>query len=428
MPTRGREFVPRRIYIKPGDFEKNGYTDGCRGCAWLVNRLGPGVNHNDGCRMRMEKIIGEDENDERTKKVKERLDNDLAQQVDEGDVNKKSAIDPRHDMPDEVKAEQPRVDKEQQREEPLHYNIGSPMKTDNIDEDMGRSWNSSTTAPILSVRRFQSPVRPPATKRKKNIHVEEPATKKSIVGEMTDDEDGLDVDSLQVKREDMMIVSLALLGRSTHEVYSNACFDAAVARQSAEDMMLMSADVTEIFSPERVASVCKEFGLQPRMSMDIKSGYDFDNKKDRDRCWEAIERDKPSMIIGSPPCTLFSKLQELNKFMYKDDHMWMLKFQERMEHAKRYVEFCAKVYQYQIDNNRYFLHEHPYLASSWGLSFIEKLLAREDVTRTLTHMCQFGITSNIGGKRVRAGTGPEANGVYDQQSVRRFSVGPSMPR
>ena len=84
--------------------------------------------------------------------------------------------------------------------------------------------------------------------------------------------------------------------------------------------------------------------------------------------------------------------------MYKDNRMWMLKFQERMEQVKRYVEFCAKVYQYQIDNKSDFLHEHPYLATSWGLDCIEKLMAREDVTRMLTHKCQFGITSNVGGK------------------------------
>ena len=89
MPTRGREFVPRRIYIEPGDFEKNGCTEGCRGCTWLVNKLGPRVHHSDGCRIRMGKIIDEDETDERTKKLKERFDHDLAQQVDEGDVNKK---------------------------------------------------------------------------------------------------------------------------------------------------------------------------------------------------------------------------------------------------------------------------------------------------------------------------------------------------
>ena len=167
------------------------------------------------------------------------------------------------------------------------------------------------------------------------------------MGELTDDEDGLDIDSLREKREDMRFVSLALLGRSIHEVYSNSRIDTAVARQSAEAMMLMSVDVTDIFSPERVAAVCNEFGLKPGMSMDItgKSGYDFDNKKDRNRCWEAIERDKPTVAIGSPPCTLFSKLQGFNKFVYKDHQMWMLKFQERMEQSKRYVELSTKVYQ-----------------------------------------------------------------------------------
>ena len=45
--------------------------------------------------------------------------------------------------------------------------------------------------------------------------------------------------------------------------------------------------------------------------------------------------------------------------MYKDDRLWVLKFQERMEQAKRYVKFCAKVYKFRIDNRRYFLHEHP---------------------------------------------------------------------
>lgn len=78
VPTRGREVVPCRINIKPGDFENNGFTEGCRSCTWLVNKCGPRVNHNDGCRLRMEKITGEDETDERTKKMKDRFDHYLA--------------------------------------------------------------------------------------------------------------------------------------------------------------------------------------------------------------------------------------------------------------------------------------------------------------------------------------------------------------
>ena len=62
------------------------------------------------------------------------------------------------------------------------------MKTDMIDENMGEELEFLDVGPnALSERRLQSLVRPPATKRKKNIHVEEPATKRSIVGEMTNE-------------------------------------------------------------------------------------------------------------------------------------------------------------------------------------------------------------------------------------------------
>ena len=68
----------------------------------------------------------------------------------------------------------------------MHYDIGRPMKTDIIDGDMGEELEFLDDGPnAFSERRFQSPVRHPATKRKKNIHVEEPATKRSIVGETT---------------------------------------------------------------------------------------------------------------------------------------------------------------------------------------------------------------------------------------------------
>ena len=48
---------------------------------------------------------------------------------------------------------------------------------------------------------------------------------------------------------------------------------------------LSSTDVCEVFSPERVAAVCRRMGLVPGESMDIKSGYDFDKLEDRNKCW-----------------------------------------------------------------------------------------------------------------------------------------------
>ena len=103
------------------------------------------------------------------------------------------------------------------------------------------------------------------------------------------------------------------------------------------------------------------------------------------------------LVIGSPPCTYFSRLQELNKHMYRNDEAWMRKFEENIEQAKRYVRFCIKIYNHQRANGRYFLHEHPWLATSWMLPEMEKLAAEEGVQCVRTDMCQFGMTSRTAG-------------------------------
>ena len=44
---------------------------------------------------------------------------------------------------------------------------------------------------------------------------------------------------------------------------------------------LMRVDMSEMFSPERVTSVCKQYGLISGQAMDIKHGFDFDLAADR---------------------------------------------------------------------------------------------------------------------------------------------------
>ena len=39
----------------------------------------------------------------------------------------------------------------------------------------------------------------------------------------------------------------------------------------------------EVFSPERVGWVCKEFGLIPGPALDLQTGYYFSRHADRDR-------------------------------------------------------------------------------------------------------------------------------------------------
>ena len=116
----------------------------------LQINLGQGMNHSEGCRLRIEKIIAEDETDERTGKTKERLDHYLAQQVDNGDMNKESVGDPRPNVqgaapPHELRDEQePRAVSE-------HYVIGSPMKDDDMASVLGTTSRCSERPPIYPV-------------------------------------------------------------------------------------------------------------------------------------------------------------------------------------------------------------------------------------------------------------------------------------
>ena len=65
-----------------------------------------------------------------------------------------------------------------------------------------------------------------------------------------------------------------------------------------------------------------------------------------------------------------------------------------VEHGKRHLEFCIKLYEIQAQNGLYFLHEHPDQASSWKHEKMVKLLGRKGVKRVTGDMCQFGMTQH----------------------------------
>ena len=72
---------------------------------------------------------------------------------------------------------------------------------------------------------------------------------------------------------------------------------------------------------------------------------------------QLIERTKPLLVIGSPPCTAFSRLQELSR--HKRDAGIV---RAEIDHAVEHVRFCADVYKTQLKSGRLFLHEHPHTA------------------------------------------------------------------
>ena len=49
--------------------------------------------------------------------------------------------------------------------------------------------------------------------------------------------------------------------------------------------IIMSVDVTEVFSPARVNKLAAKFGLVPGASLDLTNGWDFSCADDRVRAW-----------------------------------------------------------------------------------------------------------------------------------------------
>ena len=105
---------------------------------------------------------------------------------------------------------------------------------------------------------------------------------------------------------------------------------------------LLGVDIVEAYSPERIRKVCVKYGLIPGASIDLTTGWDPCNRDDQAKVRKIVINGKPFIIIGSPPCTLFSTLQELVKHTMQNNPEWQAKFKEAFEKAKEHVRCCLR--------------------------------------------------------------------------------------
>ena len=165
-------------------------------------------------------------------------------------------------------------------------------------------------------------------------------------------------------------------------------------------MVATRNDITEVFSPPRFADAAKELGLMPGESMDLLSGWDFSKSEDRKRAIKYINEKKPFLVVGSPPCTLFSVLQGLN--LYKNGAEWRREFEIKKRKAIQHVELCTAIYRLQSASGRYWLHEHLANASSWNLHTVMKLMRLPGVIRVNADQCAFGLVTEVDGVKKAA--------------------------
>ena len=54
---------------------------------------------------------------------------------------------------------------------------------------------------------------------------------------------------------------------------------------------ILGVDITEVYSPERVAKVAKRYGLVAGSSMDLTTGFDFTKESDRQLAWRRVKEE-----------------------------------------------------------------------------------------------------------------------------------------
>ena len=134
----------------------------------------------------------------------------------------------------------------------------------------------------------------------------------------------------------------------------------------ASEYMKYTHHVSEVYSPPRVAKLAHKLNLSPGFSIDLREidpydgkPWDLSLKEKRDRVRERVESEKPLLLIGCPPCTVFSSL-----FMSNISRMNMEEVRAKIKDAVIHLRFCIMLYKIQIENGRFFFHEHPWQAWS----------------------------------------------------------------
>ena len=211
----------------------------------------------------------------------------------------------------------------------------------------------------------------------------------------------LEADETEPAEEEGEIYSLGDIGNVVYSITAdNTCTNAVSDKLQNnihqdkrwnDDMQVMNDklkekgfdhSIIEVYSPRRVTAMAEAMGLMPGMSLDLTGNdtdgkpWDFNNAEKRDRARHLVGSKQALLVIGSPMCSAFSSLQNINFARMTPEEVEKVK-----AYGKVHLDFCAELYQEQINNHLYFLHEHPHDATSWKEDSIKDLLAQENVVK-----------------------------------------------
>ena len=134
-------------------------------------------------------------------------------------------------------------------------------------------------------------------------------------------------------------------------------------------------DVSEIYSPPRMAKAASALGLKGGWSLDLTTtdddgnAWDFRDKNMQKMAMQKVKQDKPYLLVLSPMCGPFSELQQMFNYPGTPKEEVKKKLEDGLEH----IDFCIKLCIEQYRQGRAFMMEHPASASTWTTEMVKRL-------------------------------------------------------
>ena len=144
--------------------------------------------------------------------------------------------------------------------------------------------------------------------------------------------------------------------------------------------------------------------------------WDFSVTSNQKKAMKRWEEERPWLLVVSPPCTMFSTLQNLTLEKRDADEV-RKQLKEAVKHLTFAVYMCLK----QAAEGRKFMFEHPVAASSWQLALVNQLLFLDSAERVNFDFCALGMTIKENGMPtpVRKRTSVVTNSKRLSQALKR---------
>ena len=185
--------------------------------------------------------------------------------------------------------------------------------------------------------------------------------------------------------------------------------------------------VSEVYSPPRITAMIRRMpigDLVPGLALDITTvdpvdgkPWDFQFLEKRQRARALLEQQKPCFLIGSPMCTRYCSLQNYND-MRRDPRI----VQKEKVAAAVHMRFVCDLYRMQHVAGRFFIHEHPWQASSWEIPCVRSIMALQGVRRIYADQCQLGAVDRAGNP-LKKPTGFMSNSACVCEELQRRCLG-----